>query len=59
MINETELAMIERLRVGLGQMVKEVSSYGGELDDVGAIARALPVACHLSGYPEHHAGQYA
>lgn len=42
MISETELAMIERLRAGLGQMVKEVSSYGGELDDVGAIVRALP-----------------
>jgi len=42
MISETELAMIELLRIGLGQMVKEVSSYSGELDDVGANDRALP-----------------
>lgn len=32
-IARTEEAIIARLRLGLGRMVREVGSYGGELDD--------------------------
>ncbi|AHE72554.1 hypothetical protein M942_04495 [Enterobacter ludwigii] len=46
MITQTENAIIERLREGLGfgpgRMVFEVGSYGGQLDDVGQIVRQLP-----------------
>lgn len=46
MITQTENAIIERLREGLGfgpgRMVFEVASYGGQLDDVGQIIRQLP-----------------
>lgn len=36
---QTENAIIARLRLGLGRMVKEVGSYGGELD--GALEEAI------------------
>lgn len=42
MITQIESAIITRLREGLGRMVSEVQSYGGELDDVGEIARVFP-----------------
>lgn len=42
MITETETAILARLKDGLGRMVMDVSSYGGQLDDVGKIARRLP-----------------
>ncbi|MFT4466262.1 MAG: phage protein Gp37 [Sodalis sp. (in: enterobacteria)] len=41
MISEIENAMMARLKEGLGRMVYSVGSYGGELDDVGTIARLL------------------
>lgn len=42
MITLTENAIVERLRLGLGKMAKEVNSYGGELEDMGAIVHVLP-----------------
>lgn len=43
MITEIEQALIERLRLGLGRMVRDVTSYAGELDeDIGTIVRCLP-----------------
>lgn len=45
MITGIELALIERLRLGLGRMVRDVTSYAGELDeDIGTIVRCLPGA---------------
>ncbi|MEB0964965.1 DUF1834 family protein [Citrobacter braakii] len=45
MISEIELALVERLRGGLGHMVQEVGTYAGELDgDPGRIVRCLPAA---------------
>jgi len=42
---QIETAIVDRLRLGLGSMVRSVSSYGGELDDdLGVIAAALPAA---------------
>lgn len=43
MIIQTERAICERLRQGLGRMSSAVRSYGGELDgDLAEIARQLP-----------------
>jgi phage gp37-like protein len=42
MITLTENAIVERLRLGLGKMAKEVNSYGGELEDMGAVVHILP-----------------
>ncbi|MED0011700.1 MULTISPECIES: DUF1834 family protein [Escherichia] len=43
MITEIERALVERLRCGLGHMVREVRTYAGELDeDPGRIVRSLP-----------------
>lgn len=43
MIIQTERAICERLRQGLGRMSSAVRSYGGELDgDIAEIARQLP-----------------
>lgn len=40
-----EAAICGRLKAGLGAMVRDVTSYGGELDDdLGQIVRALPAA---------------
>lgn len=40
---QVEQAIIARLREGLGNMVRQVVSYSGEMDDdLGAIARTLP-----------------
>lgn len=40
---QIEQAIIERLRLGLGKMVRQVVSYSGEMDDdLGAIVRLLP-----------------
>lgn len=50
MISEIENAMMARLKDGLGRMVSSVGSYGGELEDVGAIARVLP-ACATTVSP--------
>ncbi|EGB0937252.1 DUF1834 family protein, partial [Escherichia coli] len=33
MITEIERALVERLRCGLGHMVREVRTYAGELDE--------------------------
>lgn len=45
MISEIELALVGRLRCGLGHMVREVCTYAGELDeDPGRIVRSLPAA---------------
>lgn len=45
MITEIESALIERLRLGLGEMVWDVTSYAGELDDdIGKIIHRLPGA---------------
>ncbi|EEZ5537909.1 DUF1834 family protein [Shigella sonnei] len=44
MITEIENAVIDRLKAGMGRMVRDVVSYGGELDDIGEIVRALPAA---------------
>ncbi|AIK14265.1 hypothetical protein GZ59_24680 [Pectobacterium atrosepticum] len=42
-IRDIELAMIDRLRKGLGRMAANVCSYGGELDGEPAeVARAMP-----------------
>lgn len=44
-IANTELAIVERLRQGLGKMVHSVESYGGEMDGEPAeIIRQLPAA---------------
>lgn len=43
MITEIENALTERLRQGLGEMVWDVTSYAGELDDdIGKIIHRLP-----------------
>lgn len=45
MITRIELALMDRLRRGLGQMVWDVTSYAGELDDdPGKILHRLPGA---------------
>lgn len=42
---QIELAIIERLKTGLGKMVRDVVSYGGEMDEeIGRIVSALPAA---------------
>lgn len=42
MITQIEQAMVERLRRGLGQMVRTVKSYNGEADDLAAQIMTLP-----------------
>lgn len=43
MYEQIEQAIITRLREGLGNMVRQVVSYSGEMDDdLGAIVRTLP-----------------
>lgn len=44
MITEIEQAIVARLKAGLGKMVKDVTTYGGELEDIGKIVRTLPGA---------------
>lgn len=45
MIAAIETALIARLQLGLGQMVHQVASYSGELDDdLGQVVRCLPAA---------------
>lgn len=45
MIAEVELAIVERLSLGMGQMTRQVSSYGGEMDgDMAEVVRQLPGA---------------
>lgn len=42
-ISRIQAAMVERLTLGLGRLVKSVTTYGGELDDdLGAVVRRLP-----------------
>ncbi|UXC35158.1 DUF1834 family protein [Cupriavidus gilardii] len=44
-ITAVELAMVDRLRRGLGRMVSSVETYGGELDDeIGEVVRRFPAA---------------
>ncbi|PVX80051.1 DUF1834 family protein [Paraburkholderia unamae] len=45
-ITAVENAMVDRLKRGLGQMVRQVSTYGGEFDDDGLadVVRNLPAA---------------
>lgn len=42
MITTIERAMVLRLRQGLGQMVRTVKSYGGELDELALQIQTLP-----------------
>lgn len=42
MITKIEQAMVERLKHGLGQMVRTVKSYNGEVDDLAAQIMTLP-----------------
>lgn len=42
MITAIENAMVERLKAGLGHLVLDVASYGGELDDIANVVRRLP-----------------
>ncbi|WP_049857121.1 DUF1834 family protein [Trabulsiella odontotermitis] len=43
MTTQVELAIIERLRLGLGQMAVQVESYGGQLDDdLDLVVRSFP-----------------
>lgn len=42
MITKIEQAMVERLKRGLGQMVRTVKSYNGEVDDLAAQIMTLP-----------------
>lgn len=43
MTTQVELAIIERLRAGLGRMAIQVESYGGQLDDeLDNVVRAFP-----------------
>lgn len=44
MITDIEQAIAARLKDGLGKMVKDVTTYGGELEDIGKILKALPGA---------------
>lgn len=48
MITKIELALIDRLKRGLGQLVSDVASYGGEFDDENLNVRRLP--CALVSY---------
>lgn len=45
-VTAVELAMVDRLTRGLGKMVAEVKTYGGEFDDedLEAVVRRLPAA---------------
>ncbi|MDK3025577.1 DUF1834 family protein [Cupriavidus taiwanensis] len=44
-ITAVELAIVHRLRLGLGKMVRSVETYGGELDDEsGEVIRRFPAA---------------
>lgn len=45
-ITAVENAIVERLKVGLGKMVRQVSTYGGEFDDDGLadVVRNFPAA---------------
>lgn len=44
-ITAVELAIVARLRLGLGKMVKSVETYGGELDDeTDEVVRRFPAA---------------
>lgn len=42
MITQIERAIVARLTAGLGKMVRQVKSYGGELDDLAAQIPTLP-----------------
>lgn len=42
MITQTENAIVERLRLGLGKMAKEVNTYGGQLENMGDVVHILP-----------------
>ena len=43
--DQIEQAIISRLKTGLGRMVRDVVSYGGEMDDdPGRIVSALPAS---------------
>lgn len=42
MITKIEQAIVERLKRGLGQMVRTVKSYNGEVDDLAAQIMTLP-----------------
>lgn len=45
MITQIESNIIQRLKLGMGSMLREVASYSGELDvDIGNIIRAFPAA---------------
>ncbi|MGX3066452.1 DUF1834 family protein [Ursidibacter arcticus] len=48
MITKIELALIERLKRGLGKLASDVASYGGEFDDEHLNIRRLP--CVLVSY---------
>lgn len=48
MITKIELALIERLKRGLGKLASDVASYGGEFDDEHLNVRRLP--CVLTSY---------
>ncbi|MGX2968800.1 phage protein Gp37 [Ursidibacter arcticus] len=48
MITKIELALIERLKRGLGKLASDVASYGGEFDDEHLNVRRLP--CVLVSY---------
>ncbi|OOH87339.1 hypothetical protein BMT54_10030 [Pasteurellaceae bacterium 15-036681] len=48
MITKIELALIERLKRGLGRLVTDVASYNGEFDDENLNIRRLP--CALVSY---------
>ncbi|WP_420996238.1 DUF1834 family protein [Cupriavidus sp. 30B13] len=44
-VTAVELAIVARLRLGLGKMVKSVETYGGELDDeTDEVVRRFPAA---------------
>ncbi len=44
-INTIETAIVERLRLGLGKLVRSVESYGGEFDeDLATVVRSFPAA---------------
>nr|ELR5201263.1 DUF1834 family protein [Providencia rettgeri] len=45
LITQIENSIIQRLKLGMGRMLREVASYSGELDvDIGNIIRAFPAA---------------
>ena len=42
MISKIEQAVVARLRLGLGRMVRTVKSYGGEVDDLSQQLTTFP-----------------